>query len=635
LIMGAIFDRDDVPSHLFTIPELDFSGDLFVDRIAGLWFRLGAHTINHRRDGYSVEDVVLRQSLLFPIDAFSQELDRLESVGNVLGRIGTAGGSVSYIGDEKHYSYSPFYRLDHRFASASPEPLVFVYSNTTPQLFVHPDLWLFLELEERTPGAGIWWDPRRGTDALIRHVSDDGNLEILEIRTDHLLRYLQARQMSLVVGHYRHLHLYHPSAETKESFVEENVTVENANRSSKAIIQNWTHGDSVLPRGEYLQRRLHLWFEIKPPEIDIDDPWTEAPPLDPYTFTLPTGAGAVAPARWAHFRLIEGRKFEGEPCDFMRSVFFRQEVLIKYQGASGFSIEDDGSVVSKYYWALNRSTVRVGNELLSTAIGDFAESVPFEEWPHWKQYAVEPPGRDSAKAIREETTIPDAVNALVESMQRLNVAFRDFAASLGVDVSEGPWQGSSDSLAGRQLKWVYPANADDDEFLKRATLASTLIVDGLDSSRLRQLLQSVAKNLHQTFDNPPRSLWSRNLLQRVALVSAIIVRFRPEKEELLSLLHFAEGKSKSPHPDLQTELEAVYHSVRDEFAPIAFLYDLRIYGGLAHPPNKEKAGLAAAELGLPKESWHRRDYLSLLQFVSQSVHQITARFEGAADIPIS
>lgn len=245
--MAAIISRDDVPSHLFSIPELDFSSDLFVERLAGLWFRLGAYTINHRRDGRGVEDVVLRQSLLFPVQGFSQEFERLESVGNVLGHLGEPGGSVRQLGDEKAYSYAPFYRFERSFTSVFGEPLVFVRSNTSQVgLFTNPDLWMFLELEERPPGVGIWWDPRRGVEVLVRRVIDNGTVESVDIRIDYLLRYLQARQMSLVVGHYRHLHLYHPSPETKESFVEENVTVENANYSSKAIIQNWVHRNEVL-----------------------------------------------------------------------------------------------------------------------------------------------------------------------------------------------------------------------------------------------------------------------------------------------------------------------------------------------------------------------------------------------------
>jgi len=65
-------------------------------------------------------------------------------------------------------------------------------------------------------------------------------------------------------------------------------------------------------------------------------------------------------------------------------------------------------------------------------------------------------------------------------------------ASLQVRSEECLWRGSLDSLAGRQLKWVYPATADDDEFLKRATLASTLVIEALEPELIRQLLGTIA-----------------------------------------------------------------------------------------------------------------------------------------------
>jgi hypothetical protein len=41
----------------------------------------------------------------------------------------------------------------------------------------------------------------------------------------------------------------------------------------------------------------------------------------------------------------------------------------------------------------------------TAAIGDFAEGVPFEERPHWKQYAVEPPPLVGASEHREDKRI--------------------------------------------------------------------------------------------------------------------------------------------------------------------------------------------------------------------------------------
>ena len=195
--------------------------------------------------------------------------------------------------------------LDLSCTSVSCEPLVFKRPSNI-ELFVNPDLELYFELEEKT--SGIWWEPSRGTEAL--RCIENGNLHIVEIRVEYLRKYLQARQLSLVVGHDRHLHLFNPSPGTVEAFVKEDITQGSPDGGVKAIFDNW--GLRQNTRGPpFLQRRLHLWFEIKPPEINIDDPGADEPPFDPYEFTLPTQGGPVAPARWKRFQPVEGREFEG------------------------------------------------------------------------------------------------------------------------------------------------------------------------------------------------------------------------------------------------------------------------------------------------------------------------------------
>jgi hypothetical protein len=288
--------------------------------------------------------------------------------------------------------------------------------------------------------------------------------------------------MALLIEHIRRLQLYNPTQDIIGRFEEGRVTLGSPAQGLKAIVNSDLRDD--VPRAPpFLLRKLRLWFQVTPPEIDTEDPWAEEPPFDPYKFTLPTTAAPVAPARWNHFRHIEGRKFDGVTCEFMESVFFRQEVLAKYEGTSGFDVADNGSVSCYGEWGLTRSTWKLENEILATAIGDFAEGVPFYEWPHWQQYAVEPPSSEAAAVLRQEQTVADAVNALVQSLGGLNAAFARLAFSLGVDIPDPLWSGSLDSLAGRQLKWVYPTSADDGEFLKRATLASTLIIEALKPRR--------------------------------------------------------------------------------------------------------------------------------------------------------
>lgn len=628
--MATIFSRDDVPDHALNIHEVDLSSDLFTERLEGPWFRLGAKTIHERRNQRGVEEAISRQSMLLDPDGFAEIFDKLEFIGNAFDGIGKPGGVLLGSGITD-YIYIPFYRFEFPFTSRIAEPLVFLREDTQGvEFFIDPDLWMYFELEERAPASGIWWDPRRGVDVIVKTILEGGRLRTVDIRTDYLLKYLRARQMSLVVGHYRHLHFFNPPAAAIADFVKTDVIMGSATRGVKAILQNWGLRKDVPGVSPFLQRRLHLWLEIKPPPLDKNDPWDERPSFDIYSFTLPTSTGPVAPARWKRVRGDEGRRFQGAECDFMDRVYFRQEVLTKYEGAAGFDVKDDGSVSCRHYWGLVRSTGRLGNELISTAIGDFSEGVPFEEWPHWKQYAVEPPSADSVNAIVREPKIPEVVNSVINALKQLNEAFAHMADIIGVGPLEPLWRGSLHSLAARQLKWVYPATADDDEFLKRATLASTLLLDGLQPPPMRLLAQAFGSSLHQSFGKSVESLGSRKLLQRLALIARIVECLRPSLEEVALLVRQAEGQAKNDSPDLQAEVEGIFNQVRDDFASLAFLYKLRTSGGLAHPPNKDAIANACSNLGLPKKNWHRMDFISLLQRISESLNRISRHFERAA-----
>ena len=621
--MATIFDKSDLPDHLFNIAELDFHEDLFANRLGGLWFRLGAWTIQSQRDDRGVENVIERQSFMLAPGYFSEIFERLKSVGDVMSSLGTPGGSVRHEGERKEYRYLPFHQFDISFTSISGEPLVFCrHLDTRMTLFVNPDLYLFLELEEKTSGSGVWWDPRRGVETLRHRVVEKNNLEIVEIRVDHLRKYLQARQLSLVVGHYRHLHLFEPTQEIIKKFVTEEVVAGCPAQGAKAIFQNWGLRQDT-PDLPFLQRRLHLWFEIQPLEINIEDPWVDEPPFDACEFLLPTTRGLVAPARWKFFHKDKDRVFKGEAGDFLDRVYFRQEVLSKYEGASGIKVSDDGSVYCRNYWGLSHGAMRIGNELLSTNIGDFAEGIPFEEWPHWKQFSVEPPSQETISALCQEQTIPEAVNSLASHLGTLNVTFAHLASRLGVTVPEPLWQGSLGSLVGRQLKWNYPTIADDDEFLKRATLLSTLVIDGLVPGALRKLLQAWKGDLH--LDSQRQSLGSRKLLERVALIASLVNALHPSRGEVPLLVLQAEGQASADDPDLQIELKRCCQDNRAQLAPLAFLYDLRTHGGLAHSPNKRKVAAATVNLGLPERNWHRTDYLRLLDLVAGSIAKVDER----------
>src|SRR5690606_38201055 len=125
----------------------------------------------------------------------------------------------------------------------------------------------------------------------------------------------------------------------------------------------------------------------------------------------------------------------------------------------------------------------------------------------------------------------------------MNDAVCDRATALGLHDIGDMWRGSLDSLAARQMKWVYPLGDGDDQFLNRATLTSTFVVDEIVPKRLREVLAAFGTNLHLKDPSASGSgtLGSRNLLQRLALVSVLLDRLDCSPDELPTYVRQAEA----------------------------------------------------------------------------------------------
>jgi hypothetical protein len=125
--MTAILNRADAlyvvnTSHLSSVSKLDFSRDLFGERLAGPWFRLGAWTITSTHDARGVEDQVMRQSLLLAPEGFALVFDKLESVGTVFHNLGKSCGSVQNLSGAKEYIYFSFHQFEFPFTLEIGEP---------------------------------------------------------------------------------------------------------------------------------------------------------------------------------------------------------------------------------------------------------------------------------------------------------------------------------------------------------------------------------------------------------------------------------------------------------------------------------------------------------------------------------
>lgn len=611
-----IFTKEQLPPDWGSIPELDVSDELTSLRAPSPWFVLGEYLRDDRRDGF--ERIRQRQTVLVSVRSFQQLFDSLNYVGNVFSDLGQSSGVVSYYQSNKDYSYTPFHEFEFRGTATDGEPMCFLRETSTAlELSINPDIIFYLGLEERVRGSGTWTDPRTGAEVIL-HVEARPKTSV-RIRTEYLLRYLRARQRCLLVGVFERCLYRNPDREAVAAFEASELTMGSAEGGAKALVFS-TGPQKMLSLDPFIRRELHLWFQLEPPALDVDHAFDDPPTFDVCSLTFPTRSGLVAPARFRAHGIESGRPLAGGTCDFMDRIYFRQDVLSRYEGTDGFTVDDDGSVTCGHYWSLSRSTQRIGNDLLCTAIGDFAEGVPFEEWPHWKLYSVDPPSHPYVKAIASETTVIEAVNGVLNSLERFASVFSRFATALSTTPDDTVWNGSEHGLAGRQLKRFYPPNASEDEFLKRATLASTLVIEGLNARALRQVAREIGPDFHLGGDGRP--LGSRRLLERITLAACIIESMQPKANAVAELAFLAEGRGKGD-AEIEDELSRIRDSVRSGMAPLAFLYDLRIHGGVAHAPNIAEARTAAENLGLSTERWSRPEFVSMLRRVEDSVRYVS------------
>src|SRR5215475_4769533 len=105
----VIVSRENAPPHLFSIPELDFSSDLFVEPLGEHWFRLAAITRGNDVDLRGVRDVIERQSFLLEPGAFQEVEGKLGASTSPIGGMGRPGENIKNLHSaEERYLYRPF-----------------------------------------------------------------------------------------------------------------------------------------------------------------------------------------------------------------------------------------------------------------------------------------------------------------------------------------------------------------------------------------------------------------------------------------------------------------------------------------------------------------------------------------------
>ena len=215
------------------------------------------------------------------------------------------------------------------------------------------------------------------------------------------------------------------------------------------------------------------------------------------------------------------------------------------------------------------------------------------------------------------------MNELLRALEDLNESAKNWLTQHGIEHDGQVWKGRGDSLSVRNLKKVYPDSSGNESFISRATYLSNLVIDELYPKNIRKGLHAFGQHMHLA--DPTRTgsdpLGSRKLFERLVLASRVLQNLQCGPEKIPALIKAAETNDalEGIDQDLAVELVQIREACLKGVASLAFLYELRRNGGIAHQPNPEKFAKAASHLGLPKTNWKRRDYLTLLEKVTESI----------------
>ena len=189
-------------------------------------------------------------------------------------------------------------------------------------------------------------------------------------------------------------------------------------------------------------------------------------------------------------------KIEG----FMDIVYFKEEVLKKYEANKKFTIGDNGTVMFGDKWGTFRGVFRVAKGFLAAHLGDIGEGFPNEELKYWKQFNVSPskiPRKERYFDFRE--TIRRMLHFMERSNERIERHLTKFFFDLSFTDKRLFKLDDVDNIL-RNLKRVINKNTTIDEFQSRIIFLNILLLETINTELINQIFKKIDKNLCYSCD---------------------------------------------------------------------------------------------------------------------------------------
>jgi hypothetical protein len=203
-------------------------------------------------------------------------------------------------------------------------------------------------------------------------------------------------------------------------------------------------------------------------------------------------SGGLKSAKKASKREIDG---------FLETIYFKEEVLKKYESNKDFQIGDDGTVLFGYDWGLFRGVYRVAKGYLAVNLGDLGEGFPAKELEHWKQYNVDP------KTIKRADSYFDFRNNLkrmIYFMNQSNRRINHYCKLFFPEISQSNsgifiLHGAVDVLV--HIKKIINEKTTLDEFQSRIIFLNILLIESVNVKLIGEVFNQIGGDLNLSYNS--------------------------------------------------------------------------------------------------------------------------------------
>ncbi|MFH0869547.1 MAG: hypothetical protein V1866_00640 [archaeon] len=185
-------------------------------------------------------------------------------------------------------------------------------------------------------------------------------------------------------------------------------------------------------------------------------------------------------------------KIEG----FLETVYFKEEVLKKYESNKDFKIGDDGTVLFGYEWGLFRGVYRVAKGFIAVNLGDLGEGFPNKELKHWKQHNIDP---KSIAVANRYFDFRSEIKRMIYFMNQSNERIRNYLKKFFPEITapnKNIFVFDNTENVLDHIKKVIDNKTTIDEFQSRIIFLNILLIESINVKLINQIFNQVDEDLN-------------------------------------------------------------------------------------------------------------------------------------------